>query len=70
MTFAICEFVALFGYSSTYAVGNDMGVSVKTSLGVAIGGLLASEVPDNQCLIATGRKEHVWAVIEELVFYA
>jgi hypothetical protein len=43
-------------------------VSVKTSLGVAIGGFIACKVPDDQSLVATGRKEHVWAAIDELVF--
>lgn len=46
-----------------YAVGNDMGVTVKTSLWVAIGLVVTSEVPDDQRLISRSRKEHIWAVI-------
>ena len=34
------------------AVGDDVGVAVEGSLGVAIGLLVASEVPDDQSLVS------------------
>lgn len=45
----------------TYAVGNDVGVTVQTPLRVSVRGLVASEVPDDQGLVAGRRQEHVGA---------
>lgn len=39
-----------------------MGVALKASLGVAVGLVVASQVPDDQGLVATGGKEHVGAI--------
>jgi hypothetical protein len=38
-----------------------VGVAVKRSLGVAVLGLIAGEVPDDQGLVSGGRQEHVGA---------
>jgi hypothetical protein len=40
-----------------------VGVTVQTSLGVSIGRLVASQVPDDQSLVTGGREEHVGATI-------
>ena len=45
----------------TYAVGHNVGVAVQTPLGVSVRGLVASEVPDDQSLVAGRRQEHVRA---------
>ena len=39
-----------------------MGVTVKTSLWVAIGLVVTSEVPDDQRLVSGAREKHVRAV--------
>ena len=39
-----------------------MGVALKASLGVTVGLVVTSQVPDDQGLVATGGKEHVGAV--------
>lgn len=46
----------------TYAIGDDVRVTMQAALGVAIGGLVAGEVPDDQGLVARGRQEHVRAI--------
>lgn len=38
-----------------------MGVALQGSLGVTVLGLIASEVPDDQSLVARSRQEHVGA---------
>jgi hypothetical protein len=38
-----------------------VGVAVKRSLGVAVLGLIAGEVPDDQGFVSGGRQEHVGA---------
>ena len=38
-----------------------MRVTVEGSLWVAIGSIVAGQVPDDQSLVARARKEHVWA---------
>jgi hypothetical protein len=38
-----------------------VGVAVEASLGVAVRGLVASEIPDDESLVATSRQEHVRA---------
>lgn len=45
----------------TYAVRDDVGVAVERSLGVAVLGLVAGEVPDDQRSVSAGRQEHVGA---------
>ena len=47
---------------STYAVGNDVGVTVEAALGVAVGLLVAGEVPDDERLVARTGQKHVRAV--------
>jgi hypothetical protein len=37
-------------------------VALKASLGVTVGLVVASQVPDDQSLVATGGKEHVGAI--------
>lgn len=49
------------GTGRTYTVGDDVRVAVEGSLGVAVLGLIASEVPDDQGLVSGGRQEHVGA---------
>ena len=39
-----------------------MGVALEGSLGVSVLGLIASEVPDDQGLVARSRQEHVRAI--------
>jgi hypothetical protein len=46
----------------SYTIGNDMRVTVKTSLWVSVGLLVASEVPDNQRFVSRSREKHVRAV--------
>jgi len=43
-------------------------VAVESPLGVAVLGLIASEVPDDQRLVPGGRKEHVGAVLHMVSF--
>lgn len=45
----------------TYTVGDDVGVAVERSFGVAVLGLIAGEVPDDQSLVSGSRQEHVGA---------
>lgn len=45
----------------TYAVRDNVGVARQGSLGVSVLGLIASEVPDDQGLVAGSRQEHVGA---------
>lgn len=45
----------------TYAVGHNVGVAVQTPLRVSVRGLVASEIPDDQSLVAGRRQEHVRA---------
>lgn len=47
----------------TYAVRDDVGVAVQRLLGVTVLGLIASEVPDDQSLVAGGGQEHVGAIV-------
>ena len=49
------------------AVGNDVAVAVEGALGVAVGGFVASEVPDDERLVARGREKHVRAAASVLV---
>lgn len=49
---------------STYTVGDDVRVAVETALGVAVRGLIAGEVPDDEGLVSATRKEHVGANCE------
>ena len=42
-----------------------MRVALKAALGVTVGLLIASEVPDDQGLVATAREQHVGARSEE-----
>ena len=53
----------------TYAVGDDVRVAVQRALWVAVRGLVTGQVPDDESLIARGRKEHVRAVIVILAWY-
>lgn len=46
---------------STYAVRDDVGVAVEAPLGVAVRGLVAGQVPDDQGLVARSREKHVRA---------
>lgn len=47
----------------TYTVGDGVGVALQASLGVPVGLVVASQVPDDQSLIATGGEQHVGAVM-------
>lgn len=49
----------------TYAVGDDVGVTVQTPLRVSVRGLVASEVPDDQGLVAGSGQEHVGATSKQ-----
>lgn len=51
----------------TYTVGDDVRVAVETALGVAVRGLIAGEVPDDEGLVSAARKEHVGANCESIV---
>jgi hypothetical protein len=46
---------------STYAVGDDVRVAVKASLGVSVRSLVACQVPDDEGLVSRRGKEHVRA---------
>lgn len=50
----------------TYTVGDDVRVAVETALGVAVRGLIAGEVPDDEGLVSATRKEHVGANCESI----
>jgi len=39
-----------------------VAVAVKRSLWVAVGGVVAGQVPDNESLITTSREEHIWVL--------
>ncbi len=43
------------------AVGDDVGVAVEAAFGVAVGGLVAGEVPDDERLVTGAREKHVGA---------
>ena len=45
----------------TYAVGDDVGVALEATLGVAVRGLVAGQVPDDESLVARSGQEHVGA---------
>jgi hypothetical protein len=45
----------------TYAVGDNMRVAMKRSLGITVLRLVAGKVPDDQGLITTTGQEHVRA---------
>jgi hypothetical protein len=47
----------------TYTVRNDVRVALKRTLRVAVLGLVAGEVPDDQGLVARGGEEHVGAAV-------
>ena len=47
---------------STYTVRDDVGVAVERPLGVAVLGLIAGEVPDDQGLVSAAGEEHVGAI--------
>lgn len=47
---------------STYTVGDDVGVALERSLGVAVLGLVAGEVPDDEGLVSRGGEQHVRAI--------
>ena len=49
----------------TYAVRDDVGVTLEAALGVTVGLLVAGKVPDDQILVATAREQHVGAIDEE-----
>lgn len=49
----------------TYAVRDDVGVTLEAALGVTVGLLVAGEVPDDQILVATAREQHVGAIDKE-----
>jgi bifunctional N-acetylglucosamine-1-phosphate-uridyltransferase/glucosamine-1-phosphate-acetyltransferase GlmU-like protein len=40
-----------------------MGVTVQTSLWIAVGSIVTSEVPDDQSLVSRSREEHVGAAV-------
>lgn len=46
----------------TYTVGDDVGVTLQAALGVAVGLLIAGEVPDDQGLVARSGEQHVGAI--------
>jgi hypothetical protein len=50
----------------TYAVGDDVGVAVQTTFGVAVRRLVARQVPDDERLVARAREKHVRAVAVSL----
>lgn len=43
-----------------------MRVALKAALGVAVGLLVAGQVPDDESVIATARKQHVGAKIDDI----
>ena len=48
----------------TYAVRDDVGVTLEAALGVTVGLLVAGKVPDDQVLVATAREQHVGAKLQ------
>lgn len=54
----------------TYAVRDDMGVTVERALRVAVLRLVAGQVPDDQALVTAAGEEHVGAreIVSKLVF--
>ena len=48
-------------WDGTYAVGDDVRVTVERALGVSVLGLVAGQVPDDEGLVARSRQEHVGA---------
>jgi hypothetical protein len=53
---------------STYAVGDNVRVTVQAAFGVAVAGLVAGQVPDDERLVARTREKHVGAVAVSLQF--
>lgn len=51
----------LAAVACTYAVGDDVGVAVEAPLGVAVRGLVAGQVPDDERLVARAGEKHVRA---------
>ncbi|QSZ33384.1 hypothetical protein DSL72_002972 [Monilinia vaccinii-corymbosi] len=49
-------------FQATYTVRNDVRVPVERSLWVTIGSLVASQIPDDERLVARTRQEHVWVL--------
>lgn len=47
----------------TYTVRDDVRVTLEAALGVTVGLLVASKVPDDQRLVATAREQHVGAKV-------
>jgi hypothetical protein len=47
----------------SYAIRDDMGVTVQTSLWIAVRSVVTSEVPDDQRLVSRSRQEHVGAAV-------
>jgi len=43
-------------------------VTVEASLRVAVGGLVAGQVPDDESLVARAREEHVRAIVHVSVY--
>lgn len=52
--------------SCAYTVRDNVRVTVEAALGVAVRGLVARQVPDDQSLVARGRQEHVGAEHEAI----
>ena len=50
-----------FKWVETHTVRDNMGVTVKASLGVSIRHIVASQIPDYERLVATAREQHIWA---------
>lgn len=46
---------------STYAVGDNVRVTLERSLGVAVLGLVTGQVPDDEGLVSRGGEQHVGA---------
>ena len=46
------------GYG-TYAVRDDVGMTVETSFGIAVGAFVAGQVPDYQGFVTAAGEEHV-----------
>jgi hypothetical protein len=58
---------------NSYTVRDNVRVTVEAALGVAVRRVVASQVPDDQGLVARGRQEHVGAeqaAISILLFFA
>jgi len=45
----------------SYAVRDDVAVTVERSLWVSVLSFVAGKVPDDQGLVTTSREKHVWA---------